>query len=163
MIAAFRRYIWIDIQSAFILCLKVFGAFRVAINMLLMWNSKIQIDGGGNTVVTASVLEVRNLVVLRVRWFNLRAFGISCTSSVNICQNRGPTLVHCFLQHYSVISSNANLGVYGQGLLKLSGHGDTIKGQRLSLSLFYNITVSHWEKISNYKFLWGLTLFLFAL
>jgi hypothetical protein len=35
--------------------------------MLLMWNSKIQIDGGGNTVVTASVLEVRNLVVLRVK------------------------------------------------------------------------------------------------
>ncbi|KAG6636083.1 hypothetical protein CIPAW_11G086100 [Carya illinoinensis] len=88
--------------------IKVFGAFRVAIKMLLMWNSKIEIDGGGNTVVTASVLEVRNLVVLR---------------------------------EYSVISSNANLGVYGQGLLKLSGRGDTIQGQRLSLSLFYNITV----------------------
>jgi hypothetical protein len=49
--------------------MKVFGAFRVAIKMLLMWNSKIEIDGGGNTVVTASVLEVRNLIVLRVRWF----------------------------------------------------------------------------------------------
>ncbi|KAK4557643.1 hypothetical protein RGQ29_007416 [Quercus rubra] len=88
--------------------IKVFGAFRVAVKMLLMWNSKIQIDGGGNTIVTASVLEVRNLVVLR---------------------------------EYSVISSNANLGVYGQGLLKLTGHGDAIKAQRLSLSLFYNITV----------------------
>lgn len=49
--------------------MKVFGAFRVAVKMLLMWNSKIQIDGGGNTIVTASVLEVRNLVVLRVMWF----------------------------------------------------------------------------------------------
>nr|XP_023923290.1 uncharacterized protein LOC112034708 isoform X2 [Quercus suber] len=88
--------------------IKVFGAFRVAVKMLLMWNSKIQIDGGGNTIVTASILEVRNLVVLR---------------------------------EYSVISSNANLGVYGQGLLKLTGHGDAIKAQRLSLSLFYNITV----------------------
>ncbi|PON48406.1 MraZ [Trema orientale] len=88
--------------------IKVFGAFRVAVKMLLMWNSKIQIDGGGNTVVTSSVLEVRNLVVLR--------------------QN-------------SVISSNANLGVYGQGLLRLTGPGDAIKSQRLSLSLFYNITV----------------------
>ncbi|XP_021813378.1 uncharacterized protein LOC110756280 isoform X1 [Prunus avium] len=88
--------------------IKVFGAFRVAIKMLLMWNSKIQIDGGGNPIVTASVLEVRNLIVLR--------------------QN-------------SVISSNTNLGVYGQGLLKLTGHGDAIKAQRLSLSLFYNITV----------------------
>ncbi|XP_050220602.1 uncharacterized protein LOC126670974 isoform X2 [Mercurialis annua] len=88
--------------------IKVFGAFRVAVKMLLMWNSKIEIDGGGNTVITASILEVRNLIVLRA---------------------------------YSVISSNANLGVYGQGLLKLTGHGDAIKGQRLSLSLFYNITV----------------------
>ncbi|KAJ6963023.1 hypothetical protein NC652_001602 [Populus alba x Populus x berolinensis] len=88
--------------------IKVFGAFRVAIKMLLMWNSKIEIDGGGNTVVTASVLEVRNLIVLRAG---------------------------------SVLGSNANLGLYGQGLLKLTGHGDTIRGQRLSLSLFYNITV----------------------
>ncbi|XP_039057297.1 uncharacterized protein LOC120200561 isoform X2 [Hibiscus syriacus] len=88
--------------------IKVFGAFRVYVKMLLMWNSKIQIDGGGNTVVTASILEVRNLVVLREN---------------------------------SVISSNANLGVYGQGLLQLTGQGDAIKGQRLSLSLFYNITV----------------------
>ncbi|KAM7525368.1 hypothetical protein LguiA_015270 [Lonicera macranthoides] len=88
--------------------IKVYGAFRVAIKMLLMWNSSIQIDGGGNTVVTTSVLEVRNLVVLR--------------------QN-------------SVISSSTNLGVYGQGLLQLTGQGDAIKGQRLSLSLFYNITV----------------------
>ncbi|GKV10746.1 hypothetical protein SLEP1_g22067 [Rubroshorea leprosula] len=88
--------------------IKVYGAFRVYTKMLLMWNSKILIDGVGNTVVTASVLEVRNLVVLREN---------------------------------SVISSNTNLGVYGQGLLKLTGHGDAIKGQRLSLSLFYNITV----------------------
>ncbi|XVF52441.1 hypothetical protein PTKIN_Ptkin05aG0018300 [Pterospermum kingtungense] len=87
---------------------KVFGAFRVSVKMLLMWNSKIQIDGGGNTVITASILEVRNLVVLREN---------------------------------SVISSNANLGLYGQGLLMLTGQGDAIKAQRLSLSLFYNITV----------------------
>nr|DAD18250.1 TPA_asm: hypothetical protein HUJ06_019713 [Nelumbo nucifera] len=88
--------------------IKVYGAFRMAVKMLLMWNSKIQIDGGGNDNVATSVLEVRNLVVLREN---------------------------------SIISSNANLGVYGQGLLRLTGHGDAIKGQRLSLSLFYNITV----------------------
>ncbi|XP_057977615.1 uncharacterized protein LOC131164447 isoform X2 [Malania oleifera] len=88
--------------------IKVCGALRVAVKMLLMWNSKIQIDGGEKTFVTTSVLEVRNLVVLREN---------------------------------SVISSNTNLGVYGQGLLKLTGHGDAIKGQRLSLALFYNITV----------------------
>ncbi|XP_042488312.1 uncharacterized protein LOC122068501 isoform X1 [Macadamia integrifolia] len=88
--------------------IKVYGAFRMAVKMLLMWNSKIQIDGGGNTIVATSVLEVRNLVVLREN---------------------------------SIVSSNADLGVYGQGLLKLTGHGDAIKGQRLSLSLFYQITV----------------------
>lgn len=88
--------------------IKVYGALRVAVKMLLMWNSEIRIDGGGNTVVTTSVLEVRNLAVLN---------------------------------HNSIIGSNTNLAVYGQGLLKLTGHGDAIKGQRLSLSLFYNITV----------------------
>lgn len=88
--------------------ITVYGAFRVSVKMLLMWNSKIQIDGGGNTIVTTSVLEIRNLVVLT--------------------QN-------------SIISSNTNLGVYGQGLLKLTGQGDVIKAQRLSLALFYNIMV----------------------
>ncbi|KAK7406343.1 hypothetical protein VNO78_07966 [Psophocarpus tetragonolobus] len=89
--------------------IKVFGAFRVSVKMLLMWDSKMQIDDGGeSTVVTGSVLEVRNLAVLR--------------------QN-------------SVISSNTNLALYGQGLLQLTGDGDAIKGQRLSLSLFYNVTV----------------------
>ncbi|KAL2472142.1 hypothetical protein Adt_40278 [Abeliophyllum distichum] len=88
--------------------IQVYGAFRVAVKMLLMLNSQIQVDGGGNTVVATSVLEVRNLVVLKDN---------------------------------SVISSNANLALYGQGLLQLTGQGDAIKGQRLSLSLFYNITV----------------------
>ncbi|WZZ02138.1 hypothetical protein YC2023_074466 [Brassica napus] len=45
------------------------------------------------------------------------------------------------LTEKSVITSNANLGVYGQGMLTLTGPGDAIKGQRLSLSQFYNITV----------------------
>ncbi|PPR81078.1 hypothetical protein GOBAR_AA39637 [Gossypium barbadense] len=104
--------------------IKVFGAFRVSVKMLLMWNSKIQIDGGGNTVVTASILEVRNLVVLRA-CNSLTVLQFVCKS---ILEN-------------SVINSNANLGVYGQGLLMLTGQGDAIQGQRLSLSLFYNITV----------------------
>lgn len=88
--------------------IKVYGAFRTSVKMLLMWNSMIEIDGGGNTDCETSVLEVQNLIVLR---------------------------------NNSVIVTNANLGVYGQGLLRLTGHGDAIKGQRLFLSLFYNITV----------------------
>ncbi|KAK9094924.1 hypothetical protein Scep_026393 [Stephania cephalantha] len=88
--------------------IQVYGALRVGVKMLLMWNSKILIDGGVKANVLTSVLEVRNLLVLREN---------------------------------SIISSNANLGMYGQGLLKLTGHGDAIKSQRLFLSLFYGITV----------------------
>ncbi|RLM92507.1 uncharacterized protein C2845_PM08G03000 [Panicum miliaceum] len=39
------------------------------------------------------------------------------------------------IKESSVIHSNANLGVRGQGLLNLSGNGDTIEAQRLILSL----------------------------
>lgn len=49
------------------------------------------------------------------------------------------------LQQRSIISSNTNLGLYGQGLLQLTGDGDAIIGQRLSLSLFYNVTVSNYK------------------
>ncbi|KAK4276957.1 hypothetical protein QN277_015041 [Acacia crassicarpa] len=45
------------------------------------------------------------------------------------------------LKEASVIHSNANLGVHGQGLLNLSGPGDWIEAQRLVLSLFYSIHV----------------------
>ncbi|XP_021690687.2 uncharacterized protein LOC110672263 isoform X2 [Hevea brasiliensis] len=45
------------------------------------------------------------------------------------------------LKESSVIKSNANLGVHGQGLLNLSGPGDSIEAQRLVLSLFYSIHV----------------------
>ncbi|KAF3562388.1 hypothetical protein DY000_02019215 [Brassica cretica] len=41
----------------------------------------------------------------------------------------------------SVIRSNANLFVHGQGLLNLTGPGDSIEAQRLVLSLFYRIYV----------------------
>lgn len=46
---------------------KVYGEFRVAVKMLLMWNSKITINDSGDTIDASSVLEVRNLAVLRVR------------------------------------------------------------------------------------------------
>ncbi|KAK9102258.1 hypothetical protein Sjap_019512 [Stephania japonica] len=45
------------------------------------------------------------------------------------------------LKESSMIHSNANLGVHGQGLLNLSGPGDLIEAQRLILSLFYSINV----------------------
>ncbi|EOY30581.1 Uncharacterized protein TCM_037740 isoform 2 [Theobroma cacao] len=45
------------------------------------------------------------------------------------------------LRESSVIQSNANLGVHGQGFLNLSGPGDMIEAQRLILSLFFSINV----------------------
>ncbi|KAK8553297.1 hypothetical protein V6N13_062106 [Hibiscus sabdariffa] len=45
------------------------------------------------------------------------------------------------LRESSVIHSNANLGVHGQGFLNLSGPGDMIEAQRLILSLFFSIKV----------------------
>lgn len=45
------------------------------------------------------------------------------------------------LKDSSIIHSNANLGVHGQGYLNLSGPGDLIEAQHLVLSLFYSISV----------------------
>ncbi|KAL5654052.1 hypothetical protein ACJX0J_033371, partial [Zea mays] len=88
--------------------IKVFGALRMSVKMLLMWNSRMEIDGGGDSIVATSLLDASNLIVLK---------------------------------ESSVIHSNANLGVRGQGVLNLSGDGDTIEAQRLILSLFYSIQV----------------------
>ncbi|WVZ72633.1 hypothetical protein U9M48_021058 [Paspalum notatum var. saurae] len=88
--------------------IKVFGALRMSVKMLLMWNSRMLIDGGGDSIVATSLLDASNLIVLK-----------------------GSSVIH----------SNANLGVRGQGLLNLSGDGDTIEAQRLILSLFYSIQV----------------------
>ncbi|OEL17997.1 hypothetical protein BAE44_0020981 [Dichanthelium oligosanthes] len=88
--------------------IKVFGALRMSVKMLLMWNSRMTIDGGRESGVATSLLEGSNLIVLK---------------------------------EASVIHSNANLGIHGQGVLNLSGQGDTIEAQRLILSLFYNIVV----------------------
>lgn len=45
------------------------------------------------------------------------------------------------LKESSVIRSDANLGVNGQGFLNLSGPGNKIEAQRLILSLFFSINV----------------------
>ncbi|KAG8067383.1 hypothetical protein GUJ93_ZPchr0005g14410 [Zizania palustris] len=88
--------------------IKVFGALRMSVKMLLMWNARMLIGGGRDSGVATSLLEGSNLIVLK---------------------------------ESSVIHSNGNLGIHGQGVLNLSGDGDTIQAQRLILSLFYNIMV----------------------
>ncbi|XP_048442669.1 uncharacterized protein LOC103943935 isoform X2 [Pyrus x bretschneideri] len=87
---------------------KIFGALRMSVKMHLMWNSKMLIDGGADSIVATSLLEASNLVVLR-----------------------GASVIH----------SNANLGVHGQGFLNLSGPGDLIEAQHLILSLFFSIKI----------------------
>ncbi|KAI8025239.1 hypothetical protein LOK49_LG02G02188 [Camellia lanceoleosa] len=51
------------------------------------------------------------------------------------------------IKESSIIHSNANLGVHGQGLLNLSGPGDCIEAQRLVLLLFYSIHICRVEDI----------------
>ncbi|POO00581.1 ephrin type-B receptor [Trema orientale] len=43
----------------------IFGALRMSVKMYLMWNSKMLIDGGNDTIVATSLLEASNLVVLK--------------------------------------------------------------------------------------------------
>lgn len=45
------------------------------------------------------------------------------------------------LRESSVIRSDANLGIHGQGLINLSGTRHVIEAQRLILYLFYSIYV----------------------
>ncbi|KAM0944757.1 hypothetical protein DsansV1_C11g0112261 [Dioscorea sansibarensis] len=45
--------------------IRVFGALRMSVKMLLMWNSKILINGGGDSLVSTSLLEASNLIVLK--------------------------------------------------------------------------------------------------
>ncbi|KAK4753990.1 hypothetical protein SAY87_002094 [Trapa incisa] len=88
--------------------IKVYGALRMSVKMHLMWNAKMLINGGSDSILATSLLEASNLMVLR-----------------------GSSMIH----------SNANLGVHGQGFLNLTGTGDVIEAQRLVISLFYSISL----------------------
>ncbi|CAA6666175.1 unnamed protein product [Spirodela intermedia] len=45
--------------------IRVNGALRMSVKMLLMWNSKMLINGGGDAIVATSLLEASNLIVLK--------------------------------------------------------------------------------------------------
>jgi hypothetical protein len=94
------------------------------------------IDGGRESLVATSLLDASNLIVLKVHYD-----PILRTVSILLLVLCVHNFFLYFCQESSVIHSNANLGVRGQGLLKLSGDGDTIEAQRLILSLFYSIDV----------------------
>ncbi|KAJ9537317.1 hypothetical protein OSB04_030050 [Centaurea solstitialis] len=87
----------------------VYGALRMSVKMFLMWNSQVLIDGEGDRKWGLPFLRLAILLFSRYLEGN----------------------------ESSRIHSNANLGVHGQGLLNLSGPGNSIEAQRLVLSLFY--------------------------
>ncbi|KMT03252.1 hypothetical protein BVRB_8g197950 [Beta vulgaris subsp. vulgaris] len=45
--------------------IKIYGALRMTVKMHLMWNSRLLINGCGDTIVATSLLEVSNLLVLK--------------------------------------------------------------------------------------------------
>ncbi|XP_047307889.1 uncharacterized protein LOC124911450 [Impatiens glandulifera] len=45
--------------------IKVYGALRMGVKIFLMWNSQMLIDGDDDSLVSTSLLEASNLVVLR--------------------------------------------------------------------------------------------------
>ncbi|KAL6985839.1 hypothetical protein U1Q18_019211 [Sarracenia purpurea var. burkii] len=100
--------------------------FEVVAEELLMSDSSIKVYGA-----------FRVSVKMLLMWNSKIQIDGGETVTTSILEVRNLIV----LTENSVIISNKNLAVYGQGFLKLTGHGDSIKGQRLSLSLFYNITV----------------------
>ena len=47
----------------------MFGALRMSVKMLLMWNARMSINGGGDSVVGTSLLDASNLIVLKVYYW----------------------------------------------------------------------------------------------
>lgn len=57
--------------------IKVYGALKLSVKMLLMWNSTIKVDGNPDDFMLAtSTVETSNLVILRV---SMLEFLITCT------------------------------------------------------------------------------------
>ncbi|CAH8274539.1 unnamed protein product [Arabidopsis lyrata] len=102
--------------------------FELFAEELLMSNSAIKVYG-------ALRMTVKVFLMLKSRMFidggGVAILGTSMLEISNLL----------VLKESSVIQSNGNLGVHGQGLLNLTGTGDTIEAQRLILSLFYSIQV----------------------
>jgi len=56
--------------------IKVYGALKLSVKMLLMWNSTIKVDGNPDDFMLAtSTVETSNIVILRVSVMNFRIFA----------------------------------------------------------------------------------------
>ncbi|XP_010526074.1 PREDICTED: uncharacterized protein LOC104803741 [Tarenaya hassleriana] len=102
--------------------------FELFAEELLMSNSDIKVYGALRMTVKMFLMWKSKMVIEGV---GATILGTSMLEISNLL----------VLKESSVIHSNGNLGVHGQGLLNLTGLGDTIEAQRLILSLFYNIHV----------------------
>jgi hypothetical protein len=54
----------------------------MSVKMHLMWNSKMLIDGGVDSLVATSLLEASNLVVLKV--LNLQYFSVNYRTLLHV-------------------------------------------------------------------------------
>lgn len=112
----------------------------MSVKLHLMLNSKMLIDGDseGDPIIATSLLEASNLLVLKV--FYLFPFT-EILSELYLKIQLTKWLIINLCQGGSVIQSNANLGVHGQGSLNLTGEGNIIEAQHLVLSIFCCINV----------------------
>ncbi|GMH12408.1 hypothetical protein Nepgr_014249 [Nepenthes gracilis] len=102
--------------------------FELLAEELLMSDSVIKVYGALRMSVKMFLMWNSEL---RVNGGGDSTVATSLLEASNLLVLKGSSLIH----------SNANLGVHGQGLLNLSGPGDIIEAQRLVLSLFYSIHV----------------------
>ncbi|KVH93854.1 hypothetical protein Ccrd_004082, partial [Cynara cardunculus var. scolymus] len=120
--------------------IKIYGALRMSVKLHLMLNSKMLIDGDGegDPIIATSLLEASNLLVLKVIiYFPLTKINLGLYFKLQL--TKWLRILVC--QGGSVIQSNANLGVHGQGSLNLTGAGNIIEAQHLVLSIFCCINV----------------------
>ncbi|KAH0940840.1 hypothetical protein HID58_000477 [Brassica napus] len=112
-----------------------FGLARYASSEFELFAEEVLMSNSAIKVFGALRMTVKVFLMLKSRMF-IDGGGVTMlgTSMLDISN----LLV---LKESSVIQSNGNLGVHGQGLLHLRGAGDTIEAQRLILSLFYSIKV----------------------
>ncbi|XP_051151685.1 uncharacterized protein LOC127265751 isoform X2 [Andrographis paniculata] len=104
------------------------SVFELLAEELLMSDSEIRVFGALRMSVKMFLMLNSKMTIDGGGDENVETSSLEASNLVVL---RGSSLIH----------SNANLGVHGQGLLNLTGPGDCIEAQRLVLSLFYVINI----------------------
>ncbi|KAJ6813534.1 uncharacterized protein M6B38_141930 [Iris pallida] len=92
-------------------------------------------------LMSDSIIKVSGALRMSVKMFLMWNSNMTIIGSRDVATSLLEASNLIVLRESSLIRSNANLGVHGQGLLNLTGRGDMIEAQRLILSLFYSINV----------------------